>query len=64
MKPEITPIDSTLGAVVTGLDLARMDAVTWKIVEQAFHEHAVLVFPAQDLSAEAQVAFANRFGEI
>jgi alpha-ketoglutarate-dependent taurine dioxygenase len=64
MKPEIAPIDATLGAVVTGLDLSRMDAPTWKIVEQAFHDHAVLVFPAQDLSAEAQVAFANRFGEI
>ena len=64
MEPKIAPIDATLGAVVTGLDLARMDAPTWKTVEQAFHEHAVLVFPGQSLSSEAQVAFANRFGEI
>src|ERR1044071_9168436 len=64
METKIAPIEATLGAVVTGLDLARMDALTWKIVEQAFHEHAVLVFPAQNLSAEAQVAFANRFGDI
>ena len=64
MEPKIAPIDATLGAVVTGLDLARMDALTWKTVEQAFHEYAVLVFPAQNLSEEAQVAFANRFGDI
>src|SRR5438876_9347851 len=64
MEPKIPPIDATLGAVVTGLDLARMDALTWKAVEQAFHEYAVLVFPAQNLSEEAQVAFANRFGDI
>ena len=37
MEPKIAPIDATLGAVVTGLDLARMDALTWKTVEQAFH---------------------------
>ncbi len=61
---EVAPIDATLGAVVTNLDLARMDALTWKTVEQAFHDHAVLVFPGQNLSAEAQVAFANRFGDI
>ena len=64
METKITPIEATLGAVVTGLDLARMDALTWKTVEQAFHEYAVLVFPAQNLSEEAQVAFANRFGDI
>ena len=64
MGPTITPIDATLGAVVTGLELARMDAATWKAVEQAFHEHAVLVFPGQDLTDDEQVAFASRFGDI
>ena len=43
MEPKIAPIDATLGAVVTGLDLSRMDALTWKTVEQAFHDYAVLV---------------------
>ena len=64
MEPRVAPIDATLGAVVTGLALARMDASTWKIVEQAFHEHAVLVFPGQNLTEDEQVAFANRFGDI
>jgi alpha-ketoglutarate-dependent taurine dioxygenase len=64
MRPTITPIDATLGAVVTGFELAGMDAATWKAVEQAFHEHAVLVFPGQDLTDDEQVAFASRFGDI
>jgi len=64
MGPTITRIDATLGAVVTDLSLADMDAATWKAVEQAFHDHAVLVFPAQHLTEDEQVAFANRFGEI
>jgi alpha-ketoglutarate-dependent taurine dioxygenase len=64
MPPTITPIDATLGAVVTDLALARMDAVTWKTVEEAFHRCGVLVFPEQHLTEAEQVAFANRFGDI
>ena len=64
MEPRVAPIAATLGAVVTDLELARMDTSTWKTVEQAFHEYAVLVFPGQSLTEEEQVAFANRFGDI
>jgi alpha-ketoglutarate-dependent taurine dioxygenase len=64
MEPRVAPIAATLGAVVTDLELARMDTSAWKTVEQAFHEHAVLVFPGQHLTEEDQVAFANRFGDI
>ena len=64
MEPRVTPIAATLGAVVTDLELARMDVSTWKTVEAAFHQHAVLVFPGQHLTEAQQVAFANRFGEI
>ena len=55
MEPTVTPIDATLGAVVTGLSLAGMGASTWKTMEEAFHRHAVLVFPGQNLSEEEQV---------
>jgi len=64
MEPKVMPIAATLGAVVTDLELARMDAATWKTVEEAFHAHALLVFPGQHLTEEQQVAFANRFGDI
>ena len=64
MDLRVTSIDATLGAVVSGLTLSQMDASIWKTVEQAFHDHAVLVFPAQHLTEDEQVAFANRFGDI
>ena len=64
MEPKVTPIAATLGAVVTDLALARMDASTWKTVEDAFHRYAVLVFPGQHLAEAEQVAFANRFGDL
>jgi alpha-ketoglutarate-dependent taurine dioxygenase len=65
MEPTVTPIEATtFGAVITDVDLNRLDAALWARVEDAFHEHAALVFPAQFLSEEAQVAFGRRFGKI
>ena len=62
--PTITPTDATLGATITDIDLATMDEATWRCVERAFHAHAVLIFPGQTLSEEAQIDFAGRFGDI
>ena len=63
-KPTVTPTDATLGATITDVDLAAMDEAAWRCVESAFHEHAVLIFPEQAPSEEAQIAFARRFGDI
>lgn len=64
MKPTIEPTGATLGAKVSGIDLADMDDSGWGRIEDAFHEYGVLIFPSQHLSEEAQIAFARRFGEL
>ena len=64
LDPTVTPTDATLGATITDIDLAAMDEETWRRVESAFHAHAVLIFPDQALSEEAQIGFARRFGDI
>jgi len=64
MEPTITPTGATLGATITDIDLATMDDATWRCVEDAFHQYGVLIFPAQELSEEAQIAFARRFGDM
>ena len=65
MTLEITPNDNaTLGATVTGVRLDALDDETFAAVEAAWHAHAVLVFPGQHLSEEAQVAFSERFGPL
>ena len=64
MLPTITPIDATLGATITDIDLANLDKPTWRIVEDAFHEYAALIFPNQYLTEENQITFAQRFGKI
>src|SRR6476620_6858811 len=61
---KVTALDATLGATVTEVVLAAMDDNEWRAIEAAFHEHAVLVFPGQQLSTEDQITFARRFGEI
>ena len=65
MTLAITPIDATLGAVVTDVDLAELDDKTWEQIHSAFLEYGLLVFPEQsNLDDESQGAFALRFGEI
>lgn len=59
-----SPSDATLGATVTGVDLADLDAATFAAIEAAWHEHAVLVFPGQHLSDAAHLAFTRRFGRL
>jgi len=61
---QITNLDTTLGAVVTNVRLAELTFDEWSAIEGAFHERAVLVFPAQHLTSDEQIAFARRFGSI
>ena len=64
MQPTISPLDASFGAVVTDVDLAKLDDESWHAIEDAFHDHGCLIFPAQHLTEEAQIAFALRFGEM
>ncbi len=60
----ITPTSASLGAVVTGVRLAQLDDAGWSAIAAAFDTHAVLVFPAQHLTDDEQLAFGRRFGPL
>ncbi len=63
MKLEL--LTPNIGAVVTDIDLSReLDGETIAEIRAHWIEHQVLFFPDQDLSPDAHVAFARRFGEI
>ena len=64
MNPQIEAIDATLGAVITNINLANLTETHWQLIDTAFNDYALLVFPDQYLSAEAQVDFSQHFGEI
>lgn len=60
----VQPIDATFGAVVTGIKLATIDDATWAELHATWLKYALLVFPAQFLSRDEQIAFARRFGPL
>jgi alpha-ketoglutarate-dependent taurine dioxygenase len=60
----IEPTGATFGAFVTGVSLANLDSASWSRILAAFHDHAVLIFPDQQLDSAAQIAFGERFGRI
>ena len=55
---------ATLGARVSGVDLARLDDESFGRIEAAWHEHGVLVFPDQCLTDSEQIEFSRRFGAL
>ena len=61
----ITPSGSALGAEVAGLDLRKpLPPSAVDAIAEAFHQHIVLLFRNQVLSAEALIAFGRRFGPL
>ena len=58
----VEPIDASFGAVVTGLELARIDDEAFAELYRTWLYYALLVFPGQHLSNAEQIAFARRFG--
>jgi alpha-ketoglutarate-dependent taurine dioxygenase len=66
MALAITPLTpSGFGAEVTGIDPAlRLDEETFRRVEQAWLDHAVLVFRDVAMTPEQQIAFTRRLGPL
>jgi alpha-ketoglutarate-dependent taurine dioxygenase len=60
----VTPLGATLGAEIHGADLECLDEPTFAEIERAFRAYKVVFFRDQDLSTEAHLAFARRFGPL
>ena len=60
----IEPIQATLGATVTGVNLNALDNDQWQAIEAAWYEYAVLVFPGQHIEEEAHIALGERIGPL
>ena len=58
MTLTITLTGATLGAIVTGVDLANLNDASWVDIERAFLAYAVLIFPSQNLSEAEQIRLA------
>lgn len=63
MSITVTPMSAACGAEISGVDLRDpLDDQTVTEIEQAFHDHVVVVFRGQDITEDEQMAFANAFG--
>jgi len=60
----IEPLDASLGATLTDIDLSAMSGEEWSAVETAFNDHGVLIFPRQHLTDDEQTSFGLCFGEL
>ena len=65
MTISIERVGPTLAGRVTGVDLTQpLDAATVAAIEAGMDEHAVLIFPKQDLTDDQQMAFSENFGPL
>jgi len=65
MKISVSPVQGYFVAEVAGVDLSQpLDDDQFTHIHDAFLEHSVLVFSAQQLSNEQHIAFSRRFGEL
>jgi taurine dioxygenase len=61
---KVEPIAGALGAEIHGVDLARpLDDATVSEIREAWLAHLVVFFRDQELTPDAFLAFARRFGE-
>ena len=61
----VTPIAGTLGADITGIDVARgLDDTSFQQVHAALVRYGVIVIRDQHLPPQQQLSFVERFGPI
>ncbi len=59
----VTPISGAIGAEIEGVDLSKpLGVETVRQIRQALLDHLVIFFRDQDLTPEAYMTFAERFG--
>lgn len=61
---QVRPLTGTIGAEVTGVDLAGLDDDEVAAVRRAVLDHYVLCLRGQELSDADQIAFGERLGEL
>lgn len=65
MPMTITPLEGrTFGSVIDGVDVRELDADSWQLLLDTWHERGIIVLKEQSLDVEEQKTFARRFGDL
>ncbi len=60
----ISPSGKPLGAQIAGIDLRELAGADFAAIHQAWNDHSVLLFRAQQLTDNDLIAFSRRFGDL
>jgi alpha-ketoglutarate-dependent 2,4-dichlorophenoxyacetate dioxygenase len=64
-KPEVRPFETGFGAEIVNLDLSKpLTAETFKVWEDAFEKHGVVVLRGQNFTDAQHVEFSKWFGKL
>ena len=61
---KVHQLSETIGAEISGVDLASLSEVEITEIKEAWLSYKVLVFRDQDISVEQHIAFGSYFGEL
>ena len=65
VRLDLAPVTESIGARIDGLALGPdLDDNTIAAIRSVLLEHVVVVFPAQQLTPDDQIAFSERFGRV
>ena len=64
MALDVRPLTATLGADVSGVDMADVDGSTLEALHRAWLDHKVLVLRDQHITTEEHIAFGRLFGDL
>jgi taurine dioxygenase len=64
MAVRITPLTDSVGAEVSGVNLAALSDAEFAEIERAWHRYSALLFRGQRLSDQDLVNFSRRLGEL
>src|SRR3984957_18928831 len=60
----VSPSGKPLGAEIAGIDLRELAGADFAAIRQAWNDHSVLLFRAQQLTDDDLIAFSRRFGDL
>jgi taurine dioxygenase len=64
MPVTVEPLTPTVGAKISGVDLAQLSDAEFAPIEQAWNRYGALLFRDQTLTDDDLLAFSRRFGEL
>jgi len=64
MALDVRPLTATLGADVSGVDMADVDGSTLEALHRAWLDYKVLVLRDQNITTEEHIAFGRLFGDL